>query len=269
MNTMNSIKEQRSKIEILSHTDRTSWPRIGMILNYYLTVRRKWILFAIFPLVSAAIYLLFYFNTDQNSLFSAGKKTLELLVYFVALAPLLFAKPNAREITLSLPALGLEKIIAIFILCLIICPACILLPAEILSWCLSGFEHGVVTNLFTDATDLDGMELIVDPGWIKAYSLGLNFALLLTVMWGVFSSRRSTVGRAIWGFLGVFFGSVILISIIVTFMAMSLDITEENLDMDKFLKSVLGIYKYMAIICYAFIIFVVWRLCYGVARKQI
>lgn len=261
-----------SDIKTLSYTDRTSWPRIAMVISYLLTRKRLLKILIAFPIVSVGLFLLSYYGMHGEREFANGA-AINLLSIFIALAPLMFAKPASREINLTLPALGLEKTIAVFIVCCLIIPVCIVLPAEIMSWFYFGFDNDCLSAIFmqTINSDFDNSMYMSFHNWAVLYSVGVLLSELFTVMWAVFGSRRSATGHAVWGFLGVMFAPVIIFAA-ATIVLMYRNNLIDNESTEAIVQlglDFIAFFKFITVCWYAYAAFAFYKVCYSICRKQI
>lgn len=246
--------------EALANTDRTSWTRVAMVINYLLTAKRTRKIFLYFPLVSILLFALTYF-TARHSMPTDGLTG--LLIYFVALAPLVFVKPDSRETFYTLPALGLEKIIAVFVCCLIIIPIMILAPSEILGQIVYGPESSGLALFFSNKVAIEGSYMDFDNFVI--YTILYYLSMLLTVMWGVFGAKN---GKSMWGVLGffaIFFSQVIILIGITLFLVL----TEHFQNELELQLRIFECMKYLSIFWGIYAVFVISRICLSISRKQI
>lgn len=267
-----------SDIKTLSYTDRTSWPRIAMVISYLLTRKRLLKILIAFPIVSVGLFLLSYYGTHaylgtDTGRTLANNSAINLLTIFIALSPLMFAKPASREINITLPALGLEKTIAVFIVCCLIIPVCIVLPAEIMSWFYFGFDNDCLSAIFMQSihSDMDEIFSFKFRNWAILFSIAFLLSELFTVMWAVFGSRRSATAHSIWGFLGVMFSPVIVFSLGTLILMYKNGLFYEETDQATIQLGLdfINFFKGATIgwCCYA--AFAFYKVCYSICRKQI
>lgn len=105
-------------VNTLSHTDRTSWSRVAMVWRFYLPRFRT--MLWLYPLISVTLLLIARLSTQSWGIFA--NTPLSLLSFMATLAPLAFALRPDKEITVTLPALAIEKTIVIFGLSFVIMP---------------------------------------------------------------------------------------------------------------------------------------------------
>lgn len=237
--------------EILSKTDRTSWSRIMMVAGYFWPRLR--LLFWLLPVVSAVVTLAVTYIPGP-----AKMLCMSLLGLLIVLAPVRLTKRPDGEFTFTLPALGMEKCIVLFLVFFIAVPLLIIVPAQIVCMIVSGGD-GVVARY------LLGVPSSMSPATVVISWLGIA-ASVGACLWAVMKARRNrtllgvVAGLSVNLGTNIFCGFFIGLYIGLSGMAYS---TAEVMD----IYNQISVYVYSIIWGLAFIIFTVLAVR-AVSRRQ-
>ncbi len=233
--------------EILSWTDRTSWTRVKMVLKYFWPSLKPMVI--IYPLLS--ILYAFLMNNAVNHQHSWALQMMSLLSYVVMFSPCFFSRQPNNEVFYSLPALGYEKVEAIFLAMFVGVPV-LLLPIK-----LYGFffiDDSEVISLLGQITHTS-----LTTGNI-IMGLAVLFACEGAALWAVFAARTHRALKACGAALGMMMCYMVCCFIIGFVTA----ITGRNVDeVSSSCNTVVTV-----IACVA-TVFVLYKAAKAISRKQL
>ena len=233
--------------EILASTDRTSWSRIWMVLKYLWPSIKPMVI--IYPLLSIMFAMLM--NSAVNHHSSLALQLMSLLSYVVMFSPCFFSRQPNNEVFYSLPALGYEKVSAIFLVVLVVVPV-LLLPTKIYG--LFFVDDSRVLDLYSQALHASMTPRDIIMG------LAVLFACEGAALWAVFAAKTHRALKACGAALGMMLAYMLCCFVIGFFTAISGGDVAEVSGMCNRIVSVLA--------CVA-TIFVFYKSAKVISRKQV
>lgn len=253
-------------VEILSHTDRTSWSRIWMVAKFYMPViRQKMILFPLISIIIGLIMALGKGYLPKEAYISLVMSCSIFIMYlsiFGGSMPL--AKMKAIEIETMLPALNFEKCAFVIIYALIIVPILVYLPCNIIWWINNGYQtpSQILAELSPDAYLMfKGNEV-----WMILTFLSVMLSFSASGLWGAMAAKRH---RMWWSFAGVmlaFAGYIVLCFILGVGLGFYVAFSNIVYDSAAFLPIFI---KFLVCILTFYGIFALWMVCRSISRRQI
>lgn len=232
--------------EILANTDRTSWSRIWMVLKYLWPSIKPMVIF--YPLIAILIAVVMHNAVYNQQTWSLP--LLSLLSYVVMFSPCFFSRQRNNEVFYSLPALGFEKVSAIFAVILIGVPI-LLLPTKIYG--LFFVSDSLLMDTYSKTMGIN----------VSAGSMLMGVVVLYTcegaALWAVFKAKSHRALKACGAAIGMMF-AYFTVSFLLGFFAAIF--VGELVDTSKI---------YMAITCIACftMVFVYYKAAKAISRKQI
>lgn len=216
------------------------WPRLRLFF---------WLL----PVVSAVVTLAVTYIPGSGKMIC-----MSLLGLLIVLAPVKLTKRSDSEFTFSLPALGMEKCVVLFMTFFVAVPMLIIVPAQVVCLIISGGDD-------TTARYLLGVSSSLSPATVAISWLGIA-ASVAACLWAVMKATRNRTLLGVVAGLAVNLGTNIFCGFLIgLYIGLS--------GVDYYNEEVMAIYNHIFLYVYgiiwglAFIIFTVLA-AGAVSRKQ-
>lgn len=250
----------------IKNTNGFSGHRFMMVVRYYIS-RMKWF-FVICLLISIALLILADLAGLEDGDAMAGA-VIGLLSYLAGLAPLKYAKRENLEISLTLPAKGAEKFLAVMLISFIVVPVLVYGPVFLGSWIMYGSPY---YNFILE--DNEVARRLLSSDWQIFYSIAAFIAGISSCLWGVFASRRLKVLYGVIGYFAIpvtLFLAGVIWGVICAFRIMS-DVetgVADDIDPIQLIDMSAPLFKWLASGLVIYAIFALTKTWRAICRKQI
>lgn len=246
--------------EILSRTDRTCWSRIGLVLNFFMP-RLKTVL----PLLALAAVLLALIVIWAGLASSISTLVNYIILVLAIIGPVYIDKFVNNETFISLPANSTEKNIALLIICYIVIPLTVMVPADIIIIMLSDdIIKDAGKSLFSDSD-----YIIIALKNISAFLFSASLCFMAVELSRSLRVTRGIISGIVSPMIGGIIASVVIL-VVGWHNGLSSAISSGDTIMisQGMVSAGLSSIKYTSTVLLLLIILFTWLGCRGVSRRQ-